>query len=233
MNSAGVRPVLTVRRARGEPRAAALVLHGGAEHGLDRVRPWRAAYLRMVPFARALASAYGDLGLDVHLLRNRVRGWNEPDRDPVTDARWALERIRATAPGMPIVLVGHSMGGRVALRIADADGVAAVCALAPWTPEGEPVEPVRDRTVLIAHGSGDERTSPAASLAYATRAAPVAARLARVEIAGERHAMLRRPGLWRRLVLDATARGLTLPGAVDAFDRVWCDPAPGRLSISL
>ncbi|OLT38531.1 hypothetical protein BJF85_09500 [Saccharomonospora sp. CUA-673] len=123
-----------------------------------------------------------------------------------------------------------------------------MCALAPWTPEGEPVEPVRGRTVLIAHGTDDVRTRPEASLAYATRAEPVAARLARVELAGERHAMLRRPAMWRRLVVDvtaralnarppgegpATARGVELPGAVDALDRVWCDPAPGRLSISL
>ncbi|WP_075850536.1 alpha/beta fold hydrolase [Saccharomonospora sp. CUA-673] len=114
-------PVLrTVRSRSRRPVAAVLVLHGGAEHGLDPVPPWRAAYLRMVPFARALVSTYGRLGVDVHLLRNRVRGWNEPERQPVADARWALERIREVTPDVPLVLVGHSMGGRVALRVADA-----------------------------------------------------------------------------------------------------------------
>ncbi|WP_019816253.1 serine aminopeptidase domain-containing protein, partial [Saccharomonospora saliphila] len=120
------------------PAAVALVLHGGAQYGAEAVRPWRAAYLRMVPVARALCSEGARLGLEVRLLRNRVRGWNEPERDPVRDARWALERIGRDHPGVPVVLLGHSMGGRVALRVCDDPAVTGVGALAPWTPRGEP-----------------------------------------------------------------------------------------------
>ena len=72
-------------------------------------------------------------GVAVWLLCYRYRGWNRPDLDPVADARWALAEIRRAHPGVPVALVGHSMGGRVALRVADEPGVVAVCALAPWT----------------------------------------------------------------------------------------------------
>lgn len=80
-------------------RAVALVLHGGAQHGLTTVRPWGLAYLRMVALARMLAAAGGRSGLEVCLLRNRVRGWNEPTLHPVLDARWALDRVRVRRPG--------------------------------------------------------------------------------------------------------------------------------------
>nr|WP_183787367.1 MULTISPECIES: alpha/beta fold hydrolase [Prauserella salsuginis group] len=226
---------MTVRRGRGAVRGVALVLHGGAEYGTEPVRPWRTAYLRMVPFARALAAAYGRQGVDVYLLRNRVRGWNGTSQDPVVDARRALARIRDERPGVPVALIGHSMGGRVALRVADDDAVRSVCALAPWTPDGDPVAALRGRRLLIAHGTEDERTSPAASRAYAERAAAVAERAVWVGLAGERHAMLRRPGVWQRLVLDATARGLELPSEprmVD-LDDTTCEPAPTCLSITL
>lgn len=228
-------PALTVRRGRGSVRGVALVLHGGAEHGTDPVRPWRGAYLRMVPFARALAATYGRCGVDVYLLRNRVRGWNGPAQDPVVDARRALDRIRRERPGVPVTLTGHSMGGRVALRVADDAAVRAVCALAPWTPHDDPVEPVRGRRVLVAHGTDDERTSPEASRAYAERAAAVAEHAAWVGLSGERHAMVRRPGLWRRLVLDTTARGLDLPAGPRVADLgpQRCEPGPTCLSITM
>ncbi|NIH80044.1 dienelactone hydrolase [Amycolatopsis viridis] len=195
-------PVLMTWRARGPVRAVVLVLHGGAENGLAVVRPWGLAYLRMVPLARSTAGAGAPHGVEVRLLRNRVRGWNEPEMHPVSDARWALDRIRAERPEVPVYLVGHSMGGRVALRVADDPAVRAVLALAPWTPAGEPVEPVTGRTVLIAHGTRDHITDPAESFTYAQRAQAVAERVVRIEVMSEGHAMLFRPGVWTRLVRD-------------------------------
>ncbi|HVV09584.1 alpha/beta hydrolase [Amycolatopsis sp.] len=195
-------PSLSRWDARGPVRAVALVLHGGAEAGLAPVRPWGVAYLRMVPFARAIHAAAAQHGVEVRLLRNRVRGWNEPSLHPVADARGALERIRAERPGAPVFVIGHSLGGRVALRVADDPAVTAVCALAPWTPEGEPVEPVKERSVLIAHGTRDRITSAAQSYSYAVRARDYAARIARFEVLSEGHAMLYRAGAWTRLVRD-------------------------------
>ncbi|GAB3141726.1 alpha/beta hydrolase [Amycolatopsis sp. NPDC004378] len=223
-------PAVSVWPARGRTEAVVLVLHGGAEHGTGRVPPWKLAFLRMVPIARALHRAGRRDGVEVRLLRNRRYGWNAPVLDPVEDARWALERIRADHPGLPVVLVGHSMGGRVALRVADDPAVRGVCALAPWTPRGEPVEAVAGRSVLIVHGTRDRMTSPAESHAFAERAEGVAARVARFEIANEGHAMLRRSSVWTRLTTAFTLE--VFAGDIgDELRGAWAEPGPQRLRI--
>ncbi|RSM39367.1 alpha/beta hydrolase [Amycolatopsis balhimycina DSM 5908] len=223
-------PAVSVWPARGRTEAVGLVLHGGAEHGIGSVPPWKLAYLRMVPIARALHRAGRKDGVEVRLLRNRRYGWNGPAEDPIDDARWALERIHADHPGLPVVLVGHSMGARVALRVADDPAVRGVCALAPWTPRGEPVEAVAGRSVLIVHGTRDRMTSPAESHAFAQRAEGVAARVARFEIAGEGHAMLRRSSVWTRLTIAFT---LDLLAGNDggALRGAWAAAGPERLRI--
>jgi pimeloyl-ACP methyl ester carboxylesterase len=174
-------------------RAVVLVLHGGRVTGTTAARRG-AAYARMVPFARGIRRAVRGRDVAVWSLLYRVRGWNEPAQDPVQDGRWALAEARRLHPGAPIVLVGHSMGGRVALRLAADEDVAGVCALAPWIEPGEPWRPVT-ASVLIAHGDEDRMTDPAASAAYATR---IGASF--VPVPGETHALLRRPIFWQRLV---------------------------------
>ncbi|RSD17210.1 alpha/beta hydrolase [Amycolatopsis eburnea] len=223
-------PAVSVWPARGRTEAVVLVLHGGAERGLGAVPPWKLAYLRMVPIARALHRAGRAHGVEVRLLRNRRYGWNAPAMDPVDDARWALGRIRAEHPGVPVVLVGHSMGGRVALRVADDPAVRGICALAPWTPRGEPVAAVAGRSVLIVHGTRDRMTSPAESHAFAERAEGVAARVARFEIANEGHAMLRRSSVWTRLTIAFTLE--VLAGSTgEELRGAWAAPGPERLRI--
>jgi alpha-beta hydrolase superfamily lysophospholipase len=223
-------PAVSVWRARGRTEAVVLVLHGGAERGTGSVPPWKPAYLRMVPIARALHRAGRGDGVEVRLLRNRRYGWNAPAMDPLDDARWALERIRTDHPGLPVVLVGHSMGARVALRVADDPAVRGVCALAPWTPRGEPVDAVAGRSVLIVHGTRDRMTSPAESHAFAERAEGVAARVARFEIANEGHAMLRRSSVWTRLTIAFTLEVLA-GGTGDELRGAWAAPGPERLRI--
>jgi dienelactone hydrolase len=197
-------PVVSVRAAAGPVKSVVLVLHGGAEQSRAPVPPWKLAYLRMVPIAAAIHRDGREHGVEVRLLRNRVYGWNGEGQDALADARWALDRIREDHPGVRIVLVGHSMGGRVGLRVADDPAVVAVAALAPWTPEGEPVDAVAGRSVLIAHGTQDHMTDPAGSYSFALRAEPVATRVVRYEIDREGHAMLRRAGVWTRLVREFT-----------------------------
>ncbi|MQA60057.1 MAG: alpha/beta fold hydrolase [Actinophytocola sp.] len=192
-------PSMKILPATGETKAVVLVLHGGAENGTGRIRRWSRPYLRMLPFARALRDAGKQHGIEVCLLRNRVRGWNKPDLDPVQDGRWALRRLAEGHPGLPIVLIGHSMGGRVALRVADDPRVVGVCALAPWTTDKDWVSPVEGVNVLIAHGTEDQITTPESSFEYAKRASEVTTVL-RFELADEAHAMLRRPKTWTRLV---------------------------------
>ena len=111
--------VLRIAEASGETRGVALVLHGGRADSYDPVRGRHLSPARMRPFARALHRQGGRHGLAVWTLRNRYRGWNGKDMSPVQDARWALSRISQEHPGVPVYLLGHSMGGLTALCVAD------------------------------------------------------------------------------------------------------------------
>jgi dienelactone hydrolase len=214
-------------------RAVALVLHGGQETSKVRSHPLRPAYLRMLPFARDLRWAGRHAGLAAWALRNRYRGWNAPDLDPVADARWALEEIRREHPGVPVVLVGHSMGGRVALRVADDPAVAGVCVLAPWTPAGDEPTALAGRTVLIAHGDRDRMTDPRLSYAYAVRAKEVTDAVCRFEMRDEAHAMLRRAKEWRLLVRRFTLGVLGITPMDHVIASALAKPSPGGLTVPL
>ena len=155
-------PSVTVRAASGSVRAVALVLPGGKADSLDPTSHGQLTAVRMRPFAAALHRRGAALGLEVRSLRYRVRGWNGPQMSPVEDARWALDEIRAAYGAVPVALVGHSMGGRAAMRVAGASEVVSVVGLAPWLPAEDPVRQLAGRRVLIAHGALDFVTSPRA-----------------------------------------------------------------------
>jgi dienelactone hydrolase len=185
----------------------------------------------MIPLARAIHRAGAKHGIEVWSLRNRMCGWNAPGLAPVRDARWALTRIRAERPGLPVILVGHSMGGRVSLRVADDPAVVAVCALAPWIPGGEPVTAVEGRAVLIVHGTRDRTTDPAASYSFASRAESGTSRLVRFEVAEEGHAMLRRARVWTRLVCAFVLDVLAGESSDETLTSAWNRPGAERLRI--
>lgn len=196
-----VQPRLLGHAPGGALDRVALVLQGGRVHSRMRSRGRQLASLRMLPFARAIRRA----GVPAYRLRYRFRGWNGDGStpDPVSDARWALDEIRRRhGDDVPIVLVGHSMGGRTALWVAGDAQVAGVVALAPWCEAADPVDQLAGQDVLIAHGTRDRITSPAGSLGYARRAVAAGAGVRRLEVEGETHAMLRRPTFWDRLVAD-------------------------------
>jgi dienelactone hydrolase len=132
------------------------------------------------------------------MLHYRVRGWNGAEMSPVSDARWALAELRQRFDA-PVVLIGHSMGGRTAVHVADEDHVVGVAGLAPWLTDDDPVDQLRGRRLLVAHGDGDTVTSPRASHQFAERARAAGADVNYVTVARERHAMLRRPQAWHRL----------------------------------
>lgn len=110
----------------GGPSAEALVLllHGGRADGFAPVRAFDPAVLRLVPFGRSVVRASGGR-IALARLRYTVRGWNGDLASPLADARWALDQIDARFGHLPIGLVGHSMGGRVALRVADHRSLSA------------------------------------------------------------------------------------------------------------
>lgn len=213
--------------------AAVLVLHGGRPNGHEAADGLRLPFLRMVPFARSLAAAGARRGVDVALLRYRYRGWNAPDLDPVQDARWALRDLRARHGDVPLVLVGHSMGGRVALRVGGDDGVVGVAGLAPWLERGEPYAHLAGRTVLIAHGDRERMTDPWASRWFAGRVATVSDRVARFEVLGDGHAMLRRAAAWHDLVTRFALGALDLEPFPEAVAKAMAAGDPDGLAIPL
>ena len=148
--------------------------------------------------------------LAVVRLKNRVKGWNGIEQDPVQDARWALERIRRILPGAPVALVGHSMGGRVALQLA-ADPDVAPSPPSPRGSRGMPGSPGPGVPVLLMHGTGDRMTDPRRTAVIARRWEASGVDVTYVPVKGERHAMLRRASYWHRAVADFVTEAL--PGA--------------------
>jgi pimeloyl-ACP methyl ester carboxylesterase len=182
------------------PDGVVLVLHGGAQASRMPVAWWRLPVLRMVPFASTIVRRAGD-DLAVLRLKNRVRGWNGSRQDPVHDARWALDRIRRTLPGLPVVVVGHSMGGRVALQLSGEADVVGVAALAPWV-ESDVRQPPPGVALLLVHGSRDRITDPRRTDVLAKRYTGSGVDLRYVKVEGGTHAMLKDAALWHDTVAD-------------------------------
>jgi alpha-beta hydrolase superfamily lysophospholipase len=182
------------------PEGVVLVLHGGAQASRMPVAWWRMPVLRMAPFASTIVRRAGD-DLAVLRLKNRVRGWNGSRQDPVHDARWALDRIRRTLPGLPVVVVGHSMGGRVALQLSGEPDVVGVAALAPWV-ESDVRQPPPGVAVLLVHGSRDRITDPRRTDVLARRYAGSGVDLRYVQVEGGTHSMLKDAVLWHDTVAD-------------------------------
>ncbi|WP_418062631.1 alpha/beta hydrolase [Pimelobacter simplex] len=190
-------PVLTDRLLPERPRALVLVLHGGAERSTEPLGRRSGAWRRSRALARHLAPTLlpDDIGLLV--LRYRVKGWNagvEALPSPVPDARWALDQI-AAEHDVPVAIVGHSMGARTGVAVADHPSVRGVVALAPWLPVDDPVTPLTGKVLRAAHGRLDRITSARATRKYVERAAAIAdAEFTDMGPTG--HYMLRRVPLW-------------------------------------
>jgi dienelactone hydrolase len=187
----------------------------------------------MLPFARRLAAAGADRGLEVWMVHYRYRGWNAPDMDATQDALWALDEVARRHPGAAVVMVGHSMGGRAALHAAGHEAVRAVCALAPWLDGTDPVKQLAGRTVLIAHGDRERMTDPGESYAYAVRAKRVTDRVCRFDVHGDGHAMLRRARDWHSLVCRFVLGETGLEPLDPEITNAMRQPAPEGLRAAL
>jgi pimeloyl-ACP methyl ester carboxylesterase len=221
-------PSLLTLSPRGAPRAAVVIAHGGQSRSPARDSNLRSPALRMLPFLFDLARSGRRLGLASLQLRYRLVGYNEGDA--VADVEWALDRV-AERYGVPVCLLGHSMGARAALRAAGHPSVVSVVALAPWCPPAEPVEQLAGRTVVIMHGERDRITDPARSLEFAERAHPVAARLARFELRSTGHTMLQRLPAWQSLARGFTLRTLGLHPIDDQLAAAFALPAGSAVRI--
>lgn len=186
-----------------DTKAVALVLHGGAERGRQANRAWSHNVARLLPFSWSLARLPGPLA--VGRLRFGVRGWNGDERSPVADAEWALGEIRQQFPGRPVAVIGHSMGGRVALHVADDPDVDLLVGLAAWVEPSDPV-PVRDgmRSVFM-HSDRDRITSIAGPRRVVQALRDEGKPASLIRIAESDHPMLRRAGTWTALVTETVA----------------------------
>ncbi len=189
--------------------------HGGKEVSTEPVTAIQPAVLRMIPVAGAIRRALRGSGAVVVRPRFRLQGWNGAEASPVNDLGHVLDEIRGRFGDVPVVLVGHSMGARAALRAAGHPAVTAVAGLAPWLPSGEPVDQLAGRRILLAHGSADHITSPAQTWDYADRASSVG-QVAALEVLGGDHPMLRRARLWHDIAAEFARLALGLPAGQGA-----------------
>lgn len=181
------------------PRAVVLVLHGGTNRSHLPTQWVNLAVVRMLPIAWAVARA-GRSDFAVARLKFAVRGWNGAEQSPVADARWALDQLSEAYPDVPIAVVGHSMGGRVALAIAGDPRVVDVVGLAPWVVGSDGVRAHDGQKTLLIHGLSDRMTSADASreIVEALQSRGLVASF--VGLKSGDHAMLRRATTWDGLV---------------------------------
>jgi pimeloyl-ACP methyl ester carboxylesterase len=188
-----------------DPRALILMLHGGRANGLDLVDEKSASWRRSRWMMSHISGRGAGARTGIWLLRYGVRGWNGGHAEfpsPVPDARWALDEVRRELGDLPVVLLGHSMGGRTAVAVADDPNVTGVVALAPWWPAGESPRALRGKHLAAAHGSADRITSSAATREFVRRAEPVAASTEFHDMGRAGHYMFRSIRAWNRFAID-------------------------------
>ena len=226
-------PALEQQPAVGETRGIALFCHGGTASSIEPPKERALSLIRMRAIQSFVHGSAADRGIATALLRYRVAGWNGEAADAFQDVRWALGQLREQhGNDVPIVLVGHSMGGRAALRAGGEPSVTAVCALAPWTPPGEPVMHLGGQTVVILHGRADRWVPARLSAEFAVRARRAHARVARFTIVGG-HGMVRRAHRWHTFVRDVVVAGTGLEPMSEAIAGALRQPSPEGLAVPL
>jgi pimeloyl-ACP methyl ester carboxylesterase len=207
-----------------------LVAHGGQASSTEPTSALQPAVLRMIPVAVAIRQALRGSDVVVQRPRFRIRGWNGAQASPVGDLNEALDAVAAGFGPVPVVLVGHSMGARAAVRAAGHPAVSAVAGLAPWLPPGEPAAQLAGRRVLLAHGSADSITSPAETWAFLEQARAVT-EVTAVEVRGGDHPMLRRARLWHAIAAEFSRAALGLPAADSAVTAAVTATAGSRTAL--
>ncbi|MEM9784192.1 MAG: alpha/beta fold hydrolase, partial [Pseudomonadota bacterium] len=118
------------------PRAVILALHGYGDHGASTFGPAAAAWAE----AGIATYAPDQRGFG----RGPTRGQWPGAEVLVQDARAYAAAVRARHPGLPLVLLGHSMGGGVALAAAGAGAeVDALVLAAPAIWGGDALNPLQ------------------------------------------------------------------------------------------
>ena len=186
------------------PRLLVLMLPGGTDSSYRRFSPWQASALRMYPFSWSIRARFGR-SVIVRDVRYRVCGWNGGQASPMLYARKALDDVTARYPGVPVVVIGHSMGGRVGAQLADDPRVVGLLALAPWWQYAD-WRFIRDGVRVVAmHGTADERTYPRRTATGVDELIARGIDATFVPVPDGDHAMLDHIGLWQKAALDFVA----------------------------
>lgn len=175
--------------------AVVLVLPGGTDFSYQPFRRTQGSALRMYPFTWSLSAATVGRAV-VHQVEYRVYGWNGGQASPLPYARAALDRATAEHPGADVILVGHSMGGRVAAHLAADPVVSGVLALAPWWQFADWRHIHDEARVHAMHGTADTRTYAHRTQRGITELQERGVAASYTAIPGGGHAMLDHIGQW-------------------------------------
>jgi alpha-beta hydrolase superfamily lysophospholipase len=200
-----VTPQLTRFDPTTPPRAAILMLHGGKARSTEPVTGRSLSWRRSLVMQQSIARSALDRGVSVWLLRYAVAGWNAEapgGPTPPPDARNALAHLKSELGAVPVVLLGHSMGARTAVAVADDPEVTGVIALAPWFPPDEPVRALAGKHLVAAHGRRDRITSFAHTQAYVERASQVAASARMIDMGSRGHYLISGSYIWNDIALS-------------------------------
>lgn len=140
MGAARLRRVIEVE----QPRALVILVHGGLVRSKLPVSDSNLSvgWALMRTYQDRLSTHFAARGVEVWALLHRYAGWNsDAHPSPVPDLEWALDEARRLRPGVPVVVVGHSMGARTALRVAEDPSIVGLVGLCPWYPADEVVPP--------------------------------------------------------------------------------------------
>ena len=132
-----------IRRSGGEGPLAVVCMNGG--QGGEVAGTWSATIEWLVARVQPRFP-----GLRFAEVRYRIKSWR---RLP-----WCMEDSRAAivaTGGERTLLVGFSMGGAVAIGVADEPSVGTVVGLAPWIPDRLDLGPLRGRRLAVIQGGLD------------------------------------------------------------------------------
>ncbi len=193
------------RQTGGPPEVLVLVLPGGTDRSYRPFRPWQGSALRMYPFTWSIRLRFGR-SVVVRQVRYRVYGWNGGQASPMPYARAQLDELGRAHPGVPIVVIGHSMGGRAGAQLAADPRVVGLLALAPWWQYADWCH-IHDRVRVVAiHGTADERTYPHRTEKGIGELVARGVDAAFIPVHDGDHAMLDHIGLWQRAALEFVGR---------------------------
>ncbi|MGC4936010.1 alpha/beta fold hydrolase [Gordonia sp. DT30] len=194
-----------------DPRLIVLVLPGGTDSSYRPFSPWQGSALRMYPFTWSIRMRFGR-AVDVRQVRYRVYGWNGGQKSPMPYARAALEQACRDHPDVPVVVIGHSMGGRIAARLAADPRVTGVLGLAPWWQFADWRFINDDARVLAIHGEADTVTFARRTAKGIDELRDRGVDATYLPVPGGHHPMLDHIAVWQLAALDFVAHELAPAG---------------------